>query len=433
MNSLPTSRRQFLKSGSTATAIALTAPAILTSQRAFAANTDTLRIGLVGCGGRGTGAAGNALEADKNLILVAMGDAFEDQVKASHANLEASFPGRVQVPPEKRFTGLDAYKKVIDAGVDIVLLCSPPGFRPVHLRYAVEQGKHIFCEKPMATDGPGIRHVMESVRMSKEKKLNIVAGFCWRYSPPQREFFKRINAGELGEVLAYYGTYLTGPVKPMRAPEQRPAEMGDLEWQVRNWMNFTWLAGDGLVEQCIHTVDKMMWTFGDKPPAKCVANGGRIHPNYNGDIFDHVTATYEWEGGARGIVAQRQIANCYNDNSDYVLGAQGKGWNGWNSSFFKKPDGAAAWRYTGERPDMYVFEHQQLYRAIRNGELYNDGEWMVTSTLAGIMGRLAAYTGQEVTWDQALNSQIRLVPEVLTWDMKLPFDPVPMPGKYKLA
>jgi predicted dehydrogenase len=198
-------------------------------------------------------------------------------------------------------------------------------------------------------------------------------------------------------------------------------------------MNFTWLAGDGFVEQCIHTVDKMMWTFGDKPPAKCVANGGRVHPNYQGNIFDHVTATYEWSSGVRGVVAQRQIANCYNDNSDYVLGAKGKGWNGWTNSMFKNADGTPGWRYRGEKPDMYVVEHQYLYRAIRAGEVHNDGDRMVTSTLAGIMGRLAAYTGQEVTWEQALNSKIQLVPEKLSWDMTLGIDPLPMPGKTKMA
>ena len=433
MNSPLENRRDFLKSSSTAAALTFAAPALLMRDRAFAANTDTIRIGLVGCGGRGTGAAGNALEADKNLILVAMGDAFEDQLKQSHSSLDKQFPGRVQVEPSKRFVGLDAYQKVIDAGVDVVLLASPPGFRPTHLRYAVEKKKHIFCEKPMATDSAGIRHVMESVRMSKEAKLNIVAGYCWRYSLPRREFFKRINEGEIGEVLAMYGTYLTGPVKPMQAPSQRKDGVGDLEWQMRNWMNFTWLAGDGFVEQCIHTVDKMMWAFGDKPPAKVVANGGRVHPNYEGNIFDHMTATYEWANGARGVIAQRQIANCYSDNSDYVLGGKGKGWNGWSNAYFKNADGSNGWRYRGENPDMYVVEHQHLYRAIRAGEFHNDGDRMVNSTLAGIMGRLSAYTGQEVTWEQALNSKIQLVPDNLSWDMKLPIESLPVPGKTKLS
>jgi predicted dehydrogenase len=433
MNSPLENRRDFLKSSSTAAALTFAAPALLMRDRAFAANTDTIRIGLVGCGGRGTGAAGNALEADKNLVLVAMGDAFEDQLKQSHSSLDKQFPGRVQVEPSKRFVGLDAYQKVIDAGVDVVLLASPPGFRPTHLRYAVEKKKHIFCEKPMATDSAGIRHVMESVRMSKEAKLNIVAGYCWRYSLPRREFFKRINEGEIGEVLAMYGTYLTGPVKPMQAPSQRKDGVGDLEWQMRNWMNFTWLAGDGFVEQCIHTVDKMMWAFGDKPPAKVVANGGRVHPNYEGNIFDHMTATYEWANGARGVIAQRQIANCYSDNSDYVLGGKGKGWNGWSNAYFKNADGSNGWRYRGENPDMYVVEHQHLYRAIRAGEFHNDGDRMVNSTLAGIMGRLSAYTGQEVTWEQALNSKIQLVPDNMSWDMKLPIEPLPVPGKTKLS
>ena len=163
----------------------------------------------------------------------------------------------------------------------------------------------------------------------------------------------------------------------MAPASTRRAGVSDLEWQMRNWMNFTWLAGDGYVEQCIHTVDKMMWAFGDKPPAKVVANGGRVHPNYEGNIFDHMTATYEWANGARGIIAQRQIANCYSDNSDYVLGAKGKGWNGWSNAYFKNPDGTNGWRYRGENPDMYVVEHQHLYKAIRAGEFHNDGDRMV--------------------------------------------------------
>ena len=227
-----------------------------------------------------------------------------------------------------------------------------------------------------------------------------------------------------------YGTYLTGPVKPMPPAHTRPAGMKDLEWQMRNWMNFTWLAGDGLVEQCIHTVDKVLWTFRDEPPIKCTANGGRMHPNGEGNIYDHVTVVYEWANGARGIVAQRQIAACHSENSDYVLGTTGKGWSGWNAPYIKSGN-EIKWRYKGDKPDMYVVEHQVLFKSIREGRFHNDGDRMAKSTLAGIMGRMAGYTGQEISWEQALNSQQSLVPEKLSWDMTLPIEPMAIPGKTK--
>lgn len=426
------SRRDFLRSGSAAAAVALAAPAILIRERAFAQNSDTLKIGLVGCGGRGTGAAGNALTADPNIILWSVGDGFPEPIEGSVKGLKEQYGGRIQADPDRQFSGLDAFKKVIDSGVDVVLLASPPGFRPEHLRYAIEKGKHVFCEKPMATDAPGIRHVMETVRMAKEKKRNIVAGYCWRYDFPRQAFYQQIDDGALGEVVGVYGTYLTGPVKPMPPETSRPAGMKDLEWQMRNWMNFTWLAGDGYVEQCIHTVDKVLWAFRDQPPVKCTANGGRVNPNGSGNIFDHVTVVYEWANGARGVVAQRQIAGCYNDNSDYVLGTAGKGWSGWNAPYIKAGD-QIKWRYKGDKPDMYVVEHQVLFKAIREGRFHNDGDRMITSTLAGIMGRMAGYTGQEVTWEQALNSQQKLVPDQMSWDMSLPVLPQAMPGKTKLV
>lgn len=427
-----TNRREFLRSTTAAAAFALAAPAILTPSRGFAQNSDTIKIGLVGCGGRGSGAAGDAIAADKNLILTAVGDAFDNTVRSGTARLKAAHGDRVQVSPEKQFSGLDAFKKVIDSDIDVVLLASPPGFRPEHLRYAIEKGKHVFCEKPVATDSPGIRSVLETVRMSYEKKLNIVTGFCWRYDLPRRAFYEQVHAGTLGELQAVYGTYLTGPVKPMTPGDKKPAGMSDLEWQIRHWMNFNWLAGDGYVEQCIHTVDKLMWAFNDVPPAKCTATGGRVRIPDDGNIFDHMTAVYEWADGARGVVAQRQIPGCYNDNSDFLLGSKAKGFSGWGNPTIKAGD-EVKWRYRGDKPNMYVVEHEYLYRSIRKGEFYNDGKWMANSTLAGIMGRMAAYTGQEVTWEQAMNSEQRLVPESMTWDMDWTPEPLAIPGITKLV
>ncbi len=258
-----TTRREFLKTTGTVAAGTVLAAHLSSPGRAFAANSDTLRVGLIGCGGRGNGAASQALNADKNAVLTAMADVFAPQIKSSLAALkgEQEIASRVQVTPDHEFVGLDAFQKVIDSGVDVVLLATPPGFRPQHLRAAVAAGKHIFCEKPMATDAPGVRSVLESAEEAKKKKLSLVAGFCWRYDDACREFYKRIHDGALGQVCAVHATYLTGPVKPMPPASSRPAGMGDVEWQLRNWYNFAWLSGDGLVEQACHSVDKIAWAM----------------------------------------------------------------------------------------------------------------------------------------------------------------------------
>jgi myo-inositol 2-dehydrogenase / D-chiro-inositol 1-dehydrogenase len=437
MNHSPTpqqNRREFLKSSSTVLATAtIASPFILSREARAAANSDTLKFGLVGCGGRGSGAASQALHADPNVHLTAVGDLFPDQIKRSLDVLKTDKETgtRVQVDAEHQFTGLDAFQQVINSGVDVVLLATPPGFRPQHLRAAIEAGKHVFCEKPMATDAPGVRSVMESVRLSKQKNLAIVAGFCWRYDYARREFFKRVHDGAMGDVRSMHATYLTGPVKPMPAPDRRPAGMGDVEWQCRNWYNFVWICGDGLVEQACHSVDKIAWAFKDVPPLKCVGNGGRQTPNHEGNIYDHIDVFYEWEDGARATMAQRQIPNCYSDNSDYLLGTLGNG----TIKGYAPPTitGQNRWRYTGEKPDMYQVEHNELFASIRSGKHINDGDWMAKSTLMAIMGRMAAYTGQEVTWEQALNSKWSIVPENLTWDQKLPIDPIAIPGRTKLV
>ncbi len=424
-------RRQFLSTTAKVGAFALAAPGIIIRPSAFAANSDTLKVGLVGCGGRGTGAAGNALTADSNCVLTAMGDVFPDQLENSYKGLKEQFDKRIQVTPDTKFTGLDAYKKVIDSGIDVVLLATPPGFRPTHLRYAVEQGRQIFCEKPLATDATGIRHALESVRMAKAKNLNLVAGFCWRSDLPRRALYQQIHDGAIGEVRSVYGTYLTGPVKPMPAPSARKDGMTDLEWQLRNWMNFSWLAGDGFVEQCIHTVDKLAWCMKDVPPIKCTATGGRMISNFQGNIFDHMTVVFEYANGVRATIAQRQIPGCYNDNSDYIMGTTGHALSGWNTPVIR---GEKPWRYQGKAPDMYVVEHEELFAGIRgNGPIRNDGEWLASSTLQGLMGRTAAYTGLEVTWENMLKSQEQLGPKEISWDMKLPIMSIPVPGQYRLV
>jgi predicted dehydrogenase len=424
-------RREFIRGSSAAAVAASLAPYLVLTPRGFAANSDTLKVGLIGCGGRGTGAANQALNADKNVVLTALGDVFADQVRSSLSVLKKAVPDRVKVEPDHCFAGLNAYQKVIDSGVDVVLLATPPGFRPVHLEAAVAAGKHIFCEKPMATDATGVRSVMESVKQARSKQLALVAGFCWRYEFGRREFYRRILDGAIGDMRAVYATYLTGPVKPMPPNSDRKPGMTDLEWQLRNWYNFTWICGDGLVEQACHSVDKIAWAMGDKPPLKAVANGGRQISNHGGNIFDHIDVFYEYENGARAFMAQRQIANCYSDNSDYLMGAKGLGTiKGWSPPTIK---GASDWRYSGPKNDMYQTEHDELFASIRSGKPINDGDWMTTSTLMAIMGRMAAYTGQEVTWEMALNSKEQLVPDPLEWNMRFDPPPIALPGTAKFV
>jgi len=427
-----TTRRQFLKN-SLAAGAGAAAPALFTGRVFAGENSETLRVGLIGCGGRGTGAAQQALAADRNAVLVALADVFPEQINATLEALgkQAGVADRVQVPPEKRFVGLDAYQKLIDSGVDVVLQAAPPGFRPQHVQAAVAAGKHQFVEKPVATDVAGVRVVLEAARQAAERKLAWVAGFCWRYETARREFYQRIRDGAIGELRAIYATYYAGPVKPMPPARQRPPEMGDLEWQLRHWYNFVWLSGDGFVEQAVHSVDKVMWAMNDQPPLKAVATGGRATPNHEGNIFDHMSVAYEWENGVRAFLGQRQISGCFNQNSDFLMGATGQGViDGWTSVFIKGP---APWRFRGQANDMYQQEHDELFASIRSGRPIQDGIWEAHSTLVAIMGRMAAYTGQEITWEMMQRSQERLVPEQLHWDMKLPIAPLAVPGRTKFV
>ncbi|GIX04054.1 MAG: dehydrogenase [Planctomycetaceae bacterium] len=423
-----TTRRTFLKqSAQAASAMGITWS--LTSAL-YAAGDEVLRVGLVGCGGRGTGAAREALQADPHTRLIAVADVFRQQIDYSIENLKSQpkIADRVQVDEDHKFVGLDAYKHVIES-CDVVLLATPPGFRPYHLRDAVAAGKHVFTEKPMATDAPGCRLVMQAVEQAKQKKLGILAGFCWRYNYPRRELFKRIHEGQIGEVVAVYGTYLTGPVKPMPPAETRPRDISDLEWMVRNWYNFTWLSGDGLVEQAVHAVDWLAWALKDQPPAECTAVGGRQIPVHGGNIYDHIEVNYRWdnERDTRGFLAQRQIPGCHNENNLVVMGTKGNAYIGARRTGVAIT-GEHPWTYSGPDPNMYQVEHDEFFASLRQGSPLNDGDRMVTSTLMAIMGRMAGYTGKKITWEMALNSQQLLAPEVKSWNDVVEVPPLAQPG-----
>ncbi len=427
------SRREFLKTSSrAAVAGALVAPFVLTS-RSRAEEGPVLRVGLIGCGGRGTGAASQALLAHPGNRLVAVADAFEDRLQQSLQTLRTNHPSQVSVEPDHCFVGLDAYLKLMATDVDVVLLASPPGFRPSHLKAAVDAGKHVFAEKPMAVDAPGVRSVLESARAAKARGLALVAGFCYRYNEGCRAIVQRIHDGEIGEVRSLYNTFNTGYVW---SPFPRDPGWTETQLQVKNWYYYTYLSGDHIVEQACHCLDKMAWVMKEVPPLKCVATGGRqqrIDPEF-GNIFDHFAVVFDYPNGVKGYHFCRQQAGCVNDNSDYITGTKGVGQfvRAFSGPYvIKDNQDNLTWRFRGEdQVGMYQREHNELFASIRAGQPIHDGEWMAHSTLLAIMGRMAAYTGQAITWEQAMNSQEKLFPDGLhSWDTRVEVPPPAMPGR----
>ena len=426
-------RRTFIKTSAAGVAALVSAPYVARGQ----GDASPVKVGLIGCGGRGTGAAAQALNADEGAVLWSMGDAFERRLNGSLERLEGGAKGKtgqIQVAKSRRFSGLDAFQKVIASGVDVVLLATPPGFRPQHLRAAVEAGKHVFCEKPMAVDGPGVRSLMESAQMARARGTCLVSGFCWRYSKSRREAIGRVMGGDIGDVRAFYATYYTGPVRPMPRASSRPNGMSDVEWQLRNWYNFSWLSGDGFVEQAVHSVDKVAWVMGDRPPVAAIANGGRTRSNNEGNIFDHFNVIYEYPNGVLGVLASRQTTNCFNENADYIVGSNGRCVINGARVELENARGNSMWHFrSSEDNNMYQEEHDTLFGAIRKGESVNDGDWMATSTMLAILGRMAAYTGQRITWEDALQSRTDLAPDDLELDDDFDPGPIPQPGLTKLA
>lgn len=424
------SRREFLANSSTAVLGSLAALAL--PQRVHAAGSDLIKVGLVGCGGRGSGAASQALKADGNVKLWAMADAFDDRLQSSLRNFENTeeLAGKVAVPPERRFVGFEAYRDVI-ACCDVVLLCSPPHFRPIHLKAAVEAGKHVFAEKPCAVDAPGVRSVLATCEEAKKKGLSVVSGLCLRYDNSFRETVRRIHDGAVGEIHTMQANDYRGPIwnKPRRP------DWSDMTWQMRNWYYFTWLSGDFNVEQHVHFLDVCAWAMKDEYPVKAVGMGGRAvrtGPEF-GHIFDHFSVVYEWAGGAKLFSNCRQQAACKNDMSAHIAGTKGRAQLVERKRGMTIKSDAGDWVFEGPANDLYQQEHNELFASIRNGRPLNNGEYMAKSSLLAIMGRMAAYTGKEITWEMALNSQEDLSPPRYDWDVALPVPPVATPGLTKFV
>jgi predicted dehydrogenase len=385
---------------------------------AYARGSDTLRVGLVGCGGRGSGAANDCVQSSEGVELVAMGDLFEDRLEESQKNLKEALGDAYKVDAEHGFIGFDAYQHVIDSDVDLIILATPPAFRPQHLRAAIEAGKHVFMEKPVAVDPVGVRSVMESAKMAKQKGLAIVAGTQRRHDPAYIEAMQRIHDGAIGEIKSAQVYWNQGGLwKHDRAPG-----MSDMEWQARNWLYFTWLSGDHIVEQHVHNIDVANWAL-QSHPVRALGVGGRqvrTDPSY-GHIFDHFAIEFEYPNGAHVLSMCRQQDGTPRRVAEHIIGTEG------TSDGHSVIQGATNWEYTGERVNPYVQEHVHLVASIREGEPINEGEQIAESVLTAIMGREAAYTGQEITWDDVLNSTLDLTPDTYEFG-PMPFPEVAEPG-----
>lgn len=418
------SRRRFIKASTAAT---VAAPFIASRSFAQVSPGETLRVGLIGCGGRGTGAAAQALAADPNVKLVAMADAFGDRLESSLDTLrkQSDITRKIEVPESRRFTGFDAYKEVIAAS-DIVLLATPPHFRPIHLKAAIDANKHVFAEKPVAVDAPGIRAVLETCAEAKRKKLSVVSGLALRYSYPYRETIKRLHHGAIGEIRALQANDFRGPiwVKP------RQPGWTDMQYHMNNWYYFTWLSGDFNVEQHVHMLDVCAWIMRDEYPVSAMGLGGRqVRTGQEfGNIYDHHSVIYEYANGVKLHAYCRQFAGGVNDMSVHAVGSIG---SAALTSRAMEITTDSKWRYDGEKNNHSQTEHDELFASIRDGKPINNGDYMTKSTLMAIMGRMATYTGQKISWEQALNSKENLAPERYDWDAAPPKSEIAIPGVTK--
>ncbi|GJM17815.1 MAG: dehydrogenase [Phycisphaeraceae bacterium] len=419
-------RRDVIRTGLALTAGAIVTPAF--ASRLSGSNDDRIRVGVIGCGGRGTGAAVNALEAHPSTTIVAMADLFQDRLDSSHRHLadEEEFRGRVDVPADRRFVGFDAYERLLAlADVQYVVLATPPHFRPIHFDAAVRAGKHVFMEKPVATDPAGIRKVIAAAEEADARTLSVVAGTQRRHQDNYLELMERLENGAIGEPVSARCFWNQGGLWV----HERTPEYSDMEWQCRNWLYFCWLSGDHICEQHVHNLDAVNWVMGGHP-TKCVGMGGRQvrRDAKYGNIFDHFAIDYEYANGAHLTSMCRQTDGCQSHVAEHVQGTKGTStsWHG-----YSKIEGATSWETHGSA-NPYVTEHAALVASIR-GERprLNEAKRVAESTLTAIMGRMSAYTGQEVTWEQAMGSVLDLSPTSYSFGPN-PTGPVPTPGRTPL-
>ncbi len=421
-------RRDFLKTASAAAWL----PANL---MVHAAEPASIRVGVIGCGGRGEAAAMNAMNAGKDITIVALGDILLDRAQEKRTSLKLRYPGQVDVTDDRIFSGFQAFKGVI-ANSDVVIIANAAKFHPYHLKMAIEAGKHVFVEKPHAIDPAGVKMVQAACETARQKGLCVVSGLQSRYHPGYIETMQRVHDGAVGDIVAIQETWLRPPyVVRQRRPKQK-----ELEFQASNQYHFHWLSGDDVPQTLIHNLDRSSWALRNAAPLRCYGMGGRstLRGEEYGSVFDHNSVVYDFPNGVRVYALCRTIDNCYNENSSLILGSKGR------CDLLKlQITGAVNWKSTGpaSKNNAYDLEHVALFEAIRAGKVVNNGDYMARSTLIPIMGQLSCYTGKEMTWEQVSQSNFSYAPrpEEIHDDMEPPIWPGPdglypvmVPGVTKL-
>ncbi|MEI7729254.1 MAG: Gfo/Idh/MocA family oxidoreductase [Verrucomicrobiota bacterium] len=401
--SLAATRRQFLKTSTAATA-AVALGTLETARFAHAAGSDVIRVGMIGCGGRNSGAVVQALSADPGARLVAMNDIFMDRIQDKLNRIKQQKPTQVEVPQDRCFPGLDGYKKVIECA-DVVLIANAAKFHPFHTKAAIEAGKHVFTEKPHGIDPYGIKMMKAACDLAKEKKLSVVSGLHSRYHPGYQEIIQRIHDGAIGDVVSIEENFLRAPY----GVTERKAGLSELEYQFSTQYHFTWLSGDDVVQSLVHNLDRASWVLKEQAPVKCHGLGGRstMVEEVYGNVFDHHSVVYEFASGVRLYALCRTTTGCYNEDSSILLGSKGRA-----SIKACRIWGENAWQWKPQgKVDAYQIEHDRLFASIRSGVPINNGDYMARSTMIGIMGQISCYTGKEVTWEQINQSNFAYAPK----------------------
>jgi len=418
-------RREFVKTSAALGAATLASG----TNRIFAAGSEKVRIGLIGCGGRGTYDTTNCLKSAENVELVAMGDVFKDRLESCRQRLKKSLGSKVKVTEDTCFAGFDAHKQVLECDVDMVILTQTPHWRPEHLRAAIRAGKHVFMEKPVAVDPVGVRSVIESSELADRKGLTIVAGTQMRRISHLVEGIKRIHDGALGELVSGQCVRIGGGMLSW-GPKQRQPSWSDMEWQIRRWLFLTWLSGDFIVEMHVHNLDLMNWALGG-PPVQCMGMGGRevrTAPEY-GNAFDHFAVEYEYPNGVRIEYMGAQIDGCTDRNDQRVVGTKGKAYLDFGRAI---GEGQNPFEYNWDQVNPCLRQHADQIAAIRQGKRLNEGRRIAESTMTAIMGRMSAYTGRALKWDWAMKaSKLDIRPPKYEFG-DLAMRPVAVPGKTRL-
>ncbi len=411
------SRREFVRGAATAGA-AVAGLSLVRS--AHAAGNDALRVGLIGCGSRGIGAAANAMEADAGVRLAALADLFADRAEDARSHLKDRWPEQVTATRDDCFAGLDAYRRVIEAS-DVVLIANAAKFHPLQLSAAIEAGKHVFIEKPHAIDPAGIQEAARALDLAREKGLGVLSGLQSRFQADIQETIQRIHDGQIGDIVAIDERWLRAPYFGATL-KHRPEGMREIEIQYGSQYRFAWLCGDDVTQTLVHNLDRAAWALGDRPPVRCYGMGGRSGEPLFGDVFDHHAVVYEYASGVRVYAKCRTTQDCYDENASVIMGTKG-------AAYVREGriTGENPWEFSGEVPDPYRAEHRAFFQSIRDGEPLHCGDYMTRGTLMSIMGQLSCYSGQEITWDEAAQSDYCLGPavEACNWDMAPPTEPDP--------